>query len=107
MIKITKKANGIDIVGHANYAPHGQDIVCSAVSILGETFIESVNVFLTKEENKKFAGGVKRSGEIYIKYDYESLSTESKLLVDSFLLGLRLIAQLYPEHVSFDSNGAD
>lgn len=34
MIKATIKYNGFKIEGHANYAPHGYDIVCAGVSAL-------------------------------------------------------------------------
>ena len=34
MITITKEGYKITVEGHAGYAPHGQDIVCSAVSTL-------------------------------------------------------------------------
>ena len=41
MINITvKEENGhinIDVNGHANYAPHGQDIVCAGVSAIVQT----------------------------------------------------------------------
>lgn len=43
MINITvKEENGhinIDVNGHANYAPHGQDIVCAGVSAILQTTI--------------------------------------------------------------------
>ena len=39
-ITVTKEDNGhinIDVNGHANYAPHGQDIVCAGVSAIVQT----------------------------------------------------------------------
>ena len=39
MIKITITDNQISVIGHAEYAPHGQDIVCAAVSNLLQTFL--------------------------------------------------------------------
>lgn len=43
MVKITIRKNdldcieGIKLTGHANYAKHGEDIVCAAVSVLAQT----------------------------------------------------------------------
>ena len=42
MIKVTITNNKISVIGHAEYAPHGQDIICAAVSALLQTFIMSV-----------------------------------------------------------------
>lgn len=43
MIKVNvKMASGdiqIDVKGHAGYAPHGQDIVCAAVSAILQTAV--------------------------------------------------------------------
>lgn len=43
MVKIIIRKNslncieGIKVTGHANYAKHGEDIVCAAVSVLAQT----------------------------------------------------------------------
>lgn len=43
MIKVNVKMNSgdivIDVKGHAGYAPHGQDIVCAAVSAILQTAV--------------------------------------------------------------------
>ena len=42
MIQVAIKPNEIEINGHAEYAPIGQDIVCASVSILVQNFIQSI-----------------------------------------------------------------
>ena len=37
-----KQRDGFEISGHAQYAPHGQDIVCAAVSMLAITTVNSL-----------------------------------------------------------------
>ena len=37
-----KRLIGFDIRGHADYAPHGEDIVCAAVSVLAITAVNSL-----------------------------------------------------------------
>ena len=92
MIKVSVRQNRITVTGHAKYAPLGQDIVCSGVSTLVQTLIASIEK-LTKDE---------------IQYDlllgiadikFENLSKESQTLVDSFLVGIQMIADTYPAHV--------
>ena len=92
MIKIIKTNNIITITGHAGYAPHGQDIVCSAVSALTQTFIASVEE-LTDDKIKHAI----MAGNAFIKYG--DLSKEARLLLGSFFVGLEMIANTYPDYV--------
>ena len=42
MIKVVKKENIIEIIGHSNYDTLGKDIVCSAVSSIVTTTINGI-----------------------------------------------------------------
>ena len=42
MIKVEVTKNNISILGHANFAEYGQDIVCASVSSIIMTSVESV-----------------------------------------------------------------
>lgn len=81
--------------GHAGYAPAGQDIVCAAVSCLMQTLAYSA------------AEDEKTSSCIYQDKDGPVVSVEagdSVLMRDKFELvadGLTLLAEQYPENVSF------
>lgn len=92
MIEITDKECCITIKGHAGYAPHGQDIVCAAVSALTQVFLSSVGRLTADALKCDIA-----EGNAVIQY--ENLSSDAKLLKDSFFLGVRMIADEYPEHV--------
>lgn len=93
MIKVKRHGGGITLNGHANYAPIGQDIVCAGVSTLVQTLIQSIEE-LTADEIEY----VMSPGTVDIKFG--NLSERSKLLVDSFFIGLRLIADEYPNNVA-------
>ena len=93
MIEVTYQNNHIIIKGHANFAPIGQDIVCAGVSTLVQTLIQSIEE-LTADEIEY----VMSPGTVDIKFG--NLSEQSKLLIDSFFVGLRLIADEYPENVA-------
>lgn len=83
--------NGFQCMGHAGYADCGQDIVCAAVSVLVVNTINSIEEFTddaiaceVKEEN----------GDVRFEFTGD-ISSESKLLVESMLLGLRGVEQEY------------
>ena len=88
--KLTMRAEG-----HAGYAPAGQDIVCAAVSCLIQTLAYSA----AEDEHT--------SSCIYQGKDGPVVSVEtgnSVLMRDKFELvadGLTLLAEQYPENVSF------
>ena len=88
--KLTMRAEG-----HAGYAPAGQDIVCAAVSCLMQTLAYSA----AKDE--------KTSSCIYQGKEVPVVNVEagdSVLMRDKFELvadGLTLLAEQYPENVSF------
>lgn len=92
MIEVRRRSDGITVSGHARFAPHGQDIVCAAVSTLAQNLIASVEA-LTEDEIEY----VVQSGKIDIKHG--DLSEAAQLLVDSFFVGCQLVANSYPDNV--------
>lgn len=90
MIKIIVKDNGIEITGHASYAPSGQDIVCAAVSILAQTFVASIEKLTKDKIMGSFTSG-------HYDIHFENLSEKGHLLRGSFLIGICGIYDLYGE----------
>ena len=95
MILISHKKGEIRIEGHAGYAPHGQDIVCASISALTQVFIASIEE-LTNDKIKSEIS----AGNAVIKHG--NLSANAQLLLDSFLFGIELIADSYPNNVRID-----
>lgn len=93
MIEVQRHIGGITLNGHANYAPIGQDIVCAGVSTLVQTLIQSIEELTTDKIEY-----VMSPGTVDIKFG--NLSEQSKLMIDSFFIGLRLIADEYPENLA-------
>lgn len=94
-ITVSKNAegiyNGLSMKGHAGYAEYGQDIVCSAVSVLVINTVNSIEQF-TKDQV-----GINQNEETDI-FEFQvisSISEETKLLLDSLLLGLKSVAEEY------------
>lgn len=92
MTRVIKLKDGIEIRGHANYGKHGEDIVCSAVSVLVQTLIVSVEE-LTEDRIEYDV----QPGKVDIKF--WCLSDRSKVLIDAFFIGIEGIAKAYPDNV--------
>lgn len=101
MTTITRTADGITITGHAGYAKAGQDIVCAGISTLAQTLIASIEELT---EDKITYNAVQADdivclspGKVDIKHG--NLSEQAQLLVNSFFVGVEMIADIYPEYV--------
>lgn len=92
MIKVDVRTDGITVDGHAGYAEPGKDIVCAGVTALTQMLIGSIEELTTD----KFEYDIS-PGRANIKY--ENLSEESKTLVDSFFIGVCMIASEFPDYV--------
>lgn len=92
MITVTKTKNCITVKGHAEYAEYGKDIVCSAVSALVYNLQESINRLTEDTVGFSYA-----PGEIVISFD--DISKETQLLMDSFIVGIEMLAFNYPDNV--------
>ena len=95
MIAVSVRKDRIEINGHAGYAEIGKDIVCAGVTTLTQTLIRSMQG-LTRDEIKYEVS----PGRADIHYG--NLSEEGKLLVDSFFIGLCLIADEFPEYIRIE-----
>ena len=93
MIVVNRANSNIKITGHAGYAEPGKDIVCAGVSTLVQNLIASLDMLTP---------GALESTEIkpgYTEIKYINLSKHAKMLIDSFFIGVNLIANEYPENV--------
>ena len=92
MTHVTVTAERVSVVGHSNYSTPGTDIVCSAVSVLAQTLVQSA--FELCED--KTAWSIKE-GEVILEYQHPS--ERLRLLIGAFIIGVGGIAEAYPEHV--------
>ena len=93
MIEITHQNNKITISGHAGYAEHGKDIVCASISALTQVLIASVEQLT--DDNLKC--DIRPGNAVII---YGNLTERAQVLLDSFFVGVRMIANNYPKHVN-------
>lgn len=92
MIEVSVRQDGIKMSGHANYAVEGKDIVCAGATALVQTLVTSIEN-LTKDKIEYDIS----PGRVDIKYG--DLSEKSRTLVDSFFIGICMIADEFPENV--------
>ena len=92
MIEVKQNSGSITVKGHAHYAAPGNDIVCAAVSMLVQNMVFSI-LELTEDEIQYDM----QPGSVEIRYG--NLSEAAQLLVDSFFIGIRTIADVYPSNV--------
>ena len=92
LIEVTVRKDEIKISGHAKYAVSGSDIVCAGVTALAQTLIKSIKDLTDDKIEYEIS-----PGRVDIKYG--NLSEKSKTLVDSFFIGICMIAEEFPEYV--------
>lgn len=92
MIEVTVRKDGIRVEGHAQYGPPGEDIVCAGITALVQTLIRSVEDLAHDKIEYDIS-----PGRADIRYG--NLSEKSRLLVDSFFVGVCMIADEFPENV--------
>ena len=92
MIEVRIRPERIEISGHAGYAEYGKDIVCAGVTALTQTLIQSIENLTDDKIEYRISPGK-------VEVEYGNLSEKSKTLVDSFFIGICLIAEEFPEYV--------
>ena len=97
---------GFRLTGHAGYAEEGEDIVCSAVSIL---VINTINC-IEKFTEEKFKCNADNDNGGYIEFSLPKIKEGGKnhdveLLLESMLYGLNNIEKEYSQYIKIIDEG--
>ena len=92
MIVFKRYDGGIKLEGHANYAPHGCDIVCAGISTLIQTLIQSLEELTADKISYSMQPGM-------VDIEFWDLSERGQVLMDSFFIGFKFFAENYPNNV--------
>lgn len=104
MINVTvyrkdEKICGIEISGHAGYGKKGEDIVCSAVSVLSLNTINAIETFT--ETPFKTEVDEKNGGYFKVLFPYEGMADhDTQLLLETMVLGLSAIQNEYNKYLT-------
>lgn len=99
MIKIqifrnaAREISGFTVNGHANAAPHGQDIVCAAVATLTQTAVLGLERHLGREVSLEIG-----AGNLVLELNGAPDALTGAIL-ETMLIGLREVAQISPNSV--------
>lgn len=92
MITVIRHNRSIEIKGHSGYDEPGKDIVCAGVSTLVQTLIQSIEDLTSDTIQYSMSPGT-------VDIKHGNLSERAQAMIDSFFVGIRLIASEYPENV--------
>ena len=92
MIDVTVRKDRLTVSGHAGYAASGEDIICAAVTALSVTLVKSIEDLTDNKIEYNVQPG-------WVDIKYGDLSEKAKTLVDSFFIGICLIADEFPEYI--------
>lgn len=92
MIEVKFRPRTISVTGHAGHGPPGQDIVCAGVTAQTQALIKSIEDLSDDKIEYEISPG---KADII----YEDLSEKAKTLVDSFFIGICMIADEFPDNV--------
>lgn len=89
----SKAITGFRVTGHANTAPHGQDIVCAAVSALTQTAVVGLERHLGRRIRLEMASG-------RLEVELENAPDDlTGAVLETMLLGLKEIVKINPKSV--------
>lgn len=84
----------VEVSGHADYAKHGEDIVCAAVSVLAQTIIIGLVEVLKQDIEYKISEG-------YLMFNLDNKNNNDSInaLLNTFELGIENITQGYGKYL--------
>lgn len=97
-----KYISGFKIEGHAEYGPHGEDIVCAGVSILAQTTLISLFKVLRLTE-KQLSYEIKDDGYMEISLNGDFSEEEMKdinIVFRTFEEGIKALIDSYSDYVT-------
>ncbi|MBN2794905.1 MAG: ribosomal-processing cysteine protease Prp [Clostridia bacterium] len=114
MTKVTVKYKQGQIVsisaeGHSGYAPHGEDIVCAAVSVLMQTAVNSMykvagfDYIIYDEEPKTAYMYLELPGNVS-----DDQALKAQIILKTVLTGFQGISESYPKYIRlYEKGGAN
>ncbi|WKY48862.1 ribosomal-processing cysteine protease Prp [Eubacteriaceae bacterium ES3] len=91
----------ITVLGHAGFADAGEDIVCAAVSVLTISILNGLTEIVGRKDlNEKIDEGA--VSFTIPETDNEILTRETQLLLDTFILGIKGVEEVYGSYLRIE-----
>ena len=98
-IRMNWATHTLEMTGHANSGPPGQDLVCCAESILSQTLIRSLEVMMESGDALLEWEGNQEEGTMRIHAEAEDYAKEVSYYFQFALNGLNMLMDEYPEYI--------
>lgn len=95
MINVHIEPGHISITGHSCYARPGYDIICASVSVLAQNLIFSIEALTEDRIDFRICEGD-------IQIEYKEPTERTRLLIDSFFIGICRVIDSYPDYVRLE-----
>ena len=102
MIRVRYSPNCLSVEGHAEYAPVGRDIVCSAASALFNAAVASLEELDKKHTIPRRQG----DGEASVSY-LGRKGKEAQTIIKTVVIGYRCLAYMYPNNIKVEAMSND
>lgn len=104
MIRVTydRRAHRVTVMGHAGYAERGADILCAAASILLHTVAGAVGRLSERGLAEDISVNLRAGAGEVVCVPVAEFDCVVTAVMDSIVLGFRLLAADYPEYVRFE-----
>ncbi len=93
------KVRGFSVTGHARFAPHGEDLVCAAVSMLAQSVLlglhHHVGIAIDYHIDEATGGLSCRLPEKITPEQYQM----AEAVIATMVLGCQNLQETYPQHV--------
>lgn len=94
-----------NISGHANYASHGEDIVCSAVSVLSYTALNALIEICGLNKNEIIYTIDESSGYLDVilpEIIPKLILDKTEIVLKTLELGIKSVIESYPKYVTLE-----
>lgn len=97
-----RRGHRVTVEGHAGYAERGADILCAAASILLHTLAGAVRRLSERGLAEDISVTLRNGAGEVVCTPVAEFDCAVTAVMDSIVLGFRMLASDYPEYVSFE-----
>lgn len=98
ILKTGEEVSGFRITGHADYSEKGSDIVCSAVTILAYTAVNSCDYYKKEPKDIDFSDDGKT-----MELRVLNLNRDISVILNSFIIGIETLLYNYGDYINLEN----